>query len=58
MDTFSHLGLDEDEWPWERSLPVTGQAGDSIFFHYKTIHGSKENHSSKSRPVSFTSEKN
>jgi len=51
MDTFSHLGLDEREWPWERSLPVVGKAGDSIFFHVKTIHGSKENHSDKPRPV-------
>ena len=51
VDTFSHLGLDEDEWPWERALPVTGQAGDSIFFHYKCIHGSKENHSERPRPV-------
>jgi phytanoyl-CoA hydroxylase len=51
VDTFSHLGLDEDEWPWERSLPLTGQAGDSIFFHYRTIHGSQENHSQKPRPV-------
>lgn len=51
VDTFSHLGLDEQEWPWERALPVCGQAGDSIFFHYRTIHGSKENHSDKARPV-------
>ena len=51
VDTFSHLGLDEAEWPWERALPICGQAGDSIFFHYKTIHGSKENHSDKPRPV-------
>lgn len=51
VDTFSHLGLDEDEWPWERALPITGQAGDSIFFHYRTIHGSQENHSEKPRPV-------
>lgn len=51
IDTFSHLGLDEHEWPWERSLPVTGKAGDSIFFHYRTIHGSKENYSDKPRPV-------
>ncbi len=51
VDTFSHLGLDEDEWPWERALPVTGQAGDSIFFHYRTIHGSQENHSPAPRPV-------
>lgn len=51
IDTFSHLGLDPDEWPWERALPITGQAGDSIFFHYRTIHGSQENHSPKPRPV-------
>lgn len=51
VDTFSHLGLDPDEWPWERALPVTGKAGDTIFFHYRTIHGSQENHSTKPRPV-------
>jgi hypothetical protein len=51
VDTFSHLGLEEEEWPWERALPIIGQAGDSIFFHYKTIHGSKENHSDRSRPA-------
>ena len=51
VDTFSHLGLDEHEWPWERATPVIGKAGDSIFFHVKTIHGSKENHSTKARPV-------
>lgn len=51
VDTFSHLGLDEAEWPWERALPITGKAGDSIFFHVKTIHGSQENHSAKPRPV-------
>lgn len=51
IDTFSHLGLDPDEWPWERALPITGEAGDSIFFHYKCIHGSQENHSTGPRPV-------
>ena len=51
VDTFSHLGLDEAEWPWERSLPIPGKAGDSIFFHLRTIHGSRENHSDKPRPV-------
>lgn len=51
IDTFSHLGLDEKEWPWESALPVCGEAGDSIFFHVKTIHGSQENHSDKPRPV-------
>ncbi len=51
VDTFSHLGLDEDEWPWESSLPITGQAGDSIYFHVRTVHGSKQNHSDTPRPV-------
>ena len=51
IDTFSHLGLAEDEWPWEKALPIRGQAGDSIFFHVKTIHGSKENFSARPRPV-------
>lgn len=51
IDTFSHLGLDDDEWPWERALPIVGKAGDSIFFHVKMIHGSKQNQSDKPRPV-------
>lgn len=51
VDTFSHLGLDADEWPWERALPICGRAGDSIFFHVRTIHGSQENHSTAARPV-------
>ncbi len=51
VDTFSHLGLDEDEWPWERALPIVGKAGDAIFFHYRTVHGSQENHSDQPRPV-------
>lgn len=51
IDTFSHLGLDPEEWPWERALPVCGQAGDAIFFHVRTIHGSKQNHSDQARPV-------
>lgn len=51
IDTFSHLGLEEDEWPWESALPVEGKAGDSIFFNVKTIHGSKQNMSDKPRPV-------
>lgn len=51
IDTFSHLGLEEDEWPWESALPVEGKAGDSIFFNVKTVHGSKQNMSDKPRPV-------
>jgi len=51
VDTFSHLGLDEDEWPWESALPIIGEAGDTILFHYRTVHGSKENHSERPRPA-------
>ncbi len=51
IDTSSHLGLDEDEWPWEAALPVEGQAGDAIFFHVRTVHGSKPNFSDIQRPV-------
>ena len=51
IDTFSHLGLDQDEWPWEAAVPIIGSAGDSIFFHVKTVHGSKPNYSNKARPV-------
>ena len=51
IDTFSHLGLDDGEWPWERALPIVGESGDSIFFHVKTVHGSKQNMSDKPRPV-------
>ena len=51
IDTFSHLGLDEDEWPWEAGLPIEGKAGDAIFFHVQTVHGSKSNFSDTPRPV-------
>ena len=51
IDTASHLGLDPAEWTWERALPITGRAGDAIFFHYRTIHGSQTNRSTRPRPV-------
>lgn len=51
VDTFSHLGLDPGEWPWERATPVVGRAGDSILFHVRCVHGSQENHSMAARPV-------
>jgi hypothetical protein len=51
VDTFSHLGLDAKDWPWERSLPIEGKAGDAVVFHVNCIHGSKENHSNANRPV-------
>jgi phytanoyl-CoA hydroxylase len=50
-DSFTHLALRADEWPWERALPVTGAAGDGVFYHYRTIHGSQENRSAQPRPV-------
>lgn len=51
IDTFSHLGLDADEWPWEAALPIEGAAGDSILFHVRTVHGSKPNATELARPV-------
>ena len=51
VDTFSHLGLDEREWPWEKAVPIEGAAGDSIFFNVKTVHGSKPNSGDEPRPV-------
>jgi ectoine hydroxylase-related dioxygenase (phytanoyl-CoA dioxygenase family) len=50
-DTFSHLGFSEQTWPWEDALPLEGEAGDAIFFHVNTIHGSKPNHSNERRGV-------
>ncbi|XP_065842254.1 L-proline trans-4-hydroxylase-like [Oscarella lobularis] len=49
IDTHSHLAL--ENWPFEKAIPVEGKAGDTIFFHIHTIHGSKNNLSSKPRPV-------
>ncbi|NQU39264.1 MAG: phytanoyl-CoA dioxygenase family protein [Lentisphaerae bacterium] len=51
VDTESHLGLDLKQWPWEAAVPIEGEAGDAIFFHVKTIHGSKPNYSDVARPV-------
>lgn len=51
IDTSSHLGLSETEWPWESALPICGKAGDAIFFNVKTVHGSKPNWSNAPRPV-------
>lgn len=51
VDTESHLGLPLDEWPWEKALPIEGRAGDAVFFHVKTIHGSKPNTTDSPRPV-------
>lgn len=51
VDTFSHLGLDPSLWSLANAVPIEGRAGDAIFFHVNTIHGSPENHSTEPRPV-------
>ena len=51
VDTFSHLGLDPDIWTFAKAVPIEGRAGDAIFFHINTIHGSPENHAQGPRPV-------
>ena len=51
VDTESHLGLDPAQWTFDRALPIEGEAGDAIFFHVKTIHGSPPNYSAVPRPV-------
>lgn len=51
VDTFSHLGLDPSAWTFEKALPIEGKAGDAIFFHVNTIHGSPENNTDTARPV-------
>jgi len=51
IDTESHLGLPLDRWPWESAMAIEGEPGDAIFFHSKTIHGSKPNYSDGPRPV-------
>lgn len=51
VDTATHQGL---EWSWERAVPVCGAAGDAIFFHVRTVHGSRENRSARPRPSFIT----
>jgi ectoine hydroxylase-related dioxygenase (phytanoyl-CoA dioxygenase family) len=51
IDTHSHLALDPKDWPFNKGIPIEGKAGDTIFFHVNTIHGSMHNKSNKPRPV-------
>ncbi len=50
-DTFSHLGLDPDQWTFDKAVCVDGQPGDAIFFHVNTVHGSPPNTNDGPRPV-------
>jgi len=38
-----------DAYPLEKSIPIEGEPGDVLFFHYCLIHGSKHNRSNKLR---------
>ena len=38
-------------WPFNRGVPIEGKAGDTIFFHVHTVHGSQHNCSASPRPV-------
>lgn len=51
VDTESHLGLDPDQWTFDKAVPIEGDCGDAIFFHVKMIHGSPPNYSKVPRPV-------
>ena len=53
VDTSSHLGLPLKSYNVDTPgmLAVEGKAGDAIFFHQYTVHGSPPNHSGKPRPT-------
>lgn len=48
-DTESHLGLPEDQFSFDNAVPVNGKAGDTLFFHVHTVHGSTPNRSQHPR---------
>ena len=50
VDTPSHLGVQGD-WTFDDALRIDGKAGDVIFFHIHTLHGSTPNRSPTPRPV-------
>ncbi len=51
VDTPSHLGLDMKRFTFDDAICVDGKAGDTLFFHINTVHGSTPNYSSKPRPT-------
>merc|ERR1719265_461256 len=50
VDTPSHLGV-RDDWSFDDALRIDGKAGDTVFFHIHTLHGSTPNRSPHPRPV-------
>ena len=53
VDTSSHLGLEPSKYNVDTPgmVVIEGKAGDSIFFHQYTVHGSPPNHRNKPRPT-------
>ena len=53
IDTSSHLGLPASKYNTKMPgmVVIEGKAGDSIFFHQYTVHGSPPNHSPSARPT-------
>ena len=53
VDTSSHLGLEPSKYNVDTAgmVVIEGKAGDSLFFHQYTVHGSPPNHSNKPRPT-------
>ena len=49
IDTPSHLGLPAEDWSFDDGLVIEGDAGDTVFFHIHTIHGSPPNRSPRPR---------
>jgi len=49
VDTPSHLGLPSSDWAFSDGLVIEGDAGDTVFFHVHTIHGSSPNRSPRPR---------
>jgi len=49
-DQWAGFALQDPAW-WDRAVPITGRAGDSIIFNGLTVHGSPANRSDRARPV-------
>ena len=49
VDTPSHLGVG-GEWSFDDAVRIDGAAGDTVFFHVHTLHGSSPNRSPAPRP--------